>query len=95
MITIQRHIAYRALQSNPIMTKATRLKEHFQVGHLYEYEMNKLSQVKENGGIIKKTLLLKKVDIKQGSLYFDNIQNGDVEVFYYEEYNIDTLKKIS
>ena len=72
------------------------LEEYFQVGHLYEVTYNKLSQIKENGRIIKKVLLLKKVTPHiSKDMIFEDIENGDEEIFYYEPYNIDTLKKIS
>lgn len=77
--------------------KQTILEEYFQAGHLYEYQMNKFSQIKDNGGrIIKKVLLLKKVmpHITKDML-FEDIENGEEQIFYYEDYNIDTLKKIS
>ena len=74
----------------------TKLSDYFQVGHLYEYKMDRFSQIKDNGGlIIKKILLLKRIDEKSSSLFFDNIENGEGEVYYYEDYNMDTLKKIS
>ncbi len=73
----------------------TKLSEYFQVGHLYEVTYNKLSQIKENGGITKKVLLLKEVIHISKDMIFEDIENGEIQVFYYEEYNIDTLKKIS
>ena len=74
----------------------TKLNEYFQVGHLYEVTYNKLSQIKENGGITKKVFLLKQIipHISK-DMIFEDIENGEIQVFYYEEYNIDTLKKIS
>lgn len=76
--------------------KNTKLSEYFQVGHLYEVTYNKLSQIKENGGITKKVFLLKQIipHISK-DMIFEDIENGEIQVFYYEEYNIDTLKKIS
>lgn len=78
------------------MAKEDILKEYFQVGHLYEVTYNKLSQIKENGGIVKKTLLLKHINpYLSKDMVFEDIQNGEIQYFYYEEYNKDTLKKIS
>ena len=72
------------------------LKEYFQVGHLYEVTYNKLSQIKENGGIVKKTFLLKQINpFLSKDMLFEDIENGEEQYFYYEEYNKDTLKKIS
>ena len=78
------------------MAKEDILKDYFQVGHLYEVTYNKLSQIKENGGITKKVFLLKQIipHISK-DMIFEDIENGEIQVFYYEEYNIDTLKKIS
>jgi len=78
------------------MAKKDILKEYFQVGHLYEVTYNKLSQIKENGVIIKKTFLLKHINpLLTKDMLFEDIENGEEQFFYYEEYNIDTLKKIS
>lgn len=77
------------------MTKP-KLSDYFQVGHLYEVTYNKLSQIKENGGITKRTFILKQINPHiSKDMLFEDIENGEEQFFYYEEYNIDTLKKIS
>jgi hypothetical protein len=78
------------------MAKEDILKDYFQVGHLYEVTYNKLSQIKENGGIIKRIFVLKHINpYLSKDMLFEDIQNGEEQYFYYEEYNVDTLKKIS
>ena len=74
----------------------TKLSDYFQVGHLYEVTYNKLSQIKENGGIIKRTFVLKQINpYISRDMLLEDIENGEEQFFYYDEYNIDTLKKIS
>jgi hypothetical protein len=84
------------------MTKNTKLKEYFQVGHLYEYEMNKFSQVIENGGFITKTFILKGFTkewsfgtLEPFMILEDIERNGETRTFPYRVDSIEFLKKIS
>ena len=82
--------------------KKPTLKEYFQIGHLYEYEMNKFSQVIENGGFITKTYLLKgfSKEWSYGTLepfiVLEDIEReGEIKTFPYRADSIEFLKKIS
>ena len=91
---------FRAPQNKTIMTKNTKLKEYFQVGHLYEYEMNKFSQVIENGGFITRTYLLVKFydDEYSGEkrMHFVDIEGkSEDRTFPYNKDLFEFLKKIS
>ena len=79
-----------------------KLDEYFQIGHLYEYKMNKLSQIKENGGIITKTYMLKgftkqwSFGVLEKSMLMEDIQNHGEEIsFLYTNDSVEILKKIS
>jgi len=78
------------------------LNEYFQIGHLYEYKMNKLSQIKENGGIITKTYMLNSFTkqwsfgVLEKSMLMEDIQNHGEEIsFLYTNDSVEILKKIS
>jgi hypothetical protein len=82
--------------------KKPTFKEYFQIGHLYEYEMNKFSQVIENGGFITKTFILKgftkewSFGTLEPFIVLEDIQsNGETRTFPYRADSMDFLKKIS
>ena len=93
---------FRALPNKTIMKKNTELKEYFQIGHLYEYEMNKFSQVIENGGFVTKTYILKGYTqewsfgtLEKFMVLEDIERNGETRTFPWRHDSIEFLKKIS
>ena len=84
------------------MKKKPILKEYFQIGHLYEYEMNKFSQVAENGGFVTKTYILKGYtkewifgNLEKFMVLEDIERNGETRTFPWRADSIEFLKKIS
>jgi len=84
------------------MKKNISLKEYFQIGHLYEYEMNRFSQVAENGGFVTKTYILKaftkewSFGILDPFIVLEDIEReGEIKTFPWRHDSIEFLKKIS
>jgi len=83
------------------MTKNIDIHEYFQIGHLYEYEMNRFSEIAENyGKIVIRTYLLTKFYNDEFSgekrMFFEDIEGkGNDRTFPYNKDIVEYLKKIS
>ena len=79
------------------------LNEYFQIGHLYEYKLNKLSQIYTNSGkILIKTYVLKgftkewDFGILTKAMIMEDIEGVQEEtIFPYKSDSVEILKKIS
>jgi hypothetical protein len=85
------------------MKKNPSLKDYFQVGHLYEYEMNKLSEIIENNGkVVTKVYFFKRFTqewsfgtLEKFMVMEDIESNQEIRTFPYRYDSIEFLKKIS
>jgi hypothetical protein len=79
------------------------LNEYFEIGHLYQYKFNKLSQIKANGGkILTKTYILKSFTkewdfgVLTKAMIMEDIEGDQEEtIFPYKADSAEILKKIS